>query len=193
MEFTLYYHGELRSNGTAKHKHEIRKHFHEQLKVLWQQKPLNRFTHYLQAEPPEVMKADGQGGWTSLIRKRGPFEFAPLVSEQLKLVAGLDVYLLQPSEPGMIVTQSADIDNRLKTLFDALQMPDENQTPEDEVPGMEETPFYCVLENDRLITKVSIETGRLLEPVEKLSEVRLFIKVTVRPTEFTFTNADIGI
>ena len=162
------------------------------MKVLWDKKPLNRFTRFLQAEPPEVLKIDEKDNWMSLIRPRGAFKFAPLVSEQLHLVAGLDVFILQPSEQGKILTQSADIDNRLKTLFDALQMPDENQTPEGD-PDFDEDPFFCVLENDRLITKVSIETGTLLEPTDKASEVRLFIKVIVKPTQFTFANADIGL
>src|ERR1700681_1441943 len=46
-----------------------------------------------------------------------------------------------------------------------------------------ETPFYCLLEADRLITRVSVETDRLLEAVLQVSpssEVALFIRVQTR-------------
>jgi hypothetical protein len=41
MEFTLYYDGRLTANAKAKYKHELRKHFHAQLKELWDQEPLS--------------------------------------------------------------------------------------------------------------------------------------------------------
>jgi hypothetical protein len=45
-----------------------------------------------------------------------------------------------------------DIDNRLKTLFDCLTLPDPNQGYEAETPAQDELPyFYCLLEDDRLI------------------------------------------
>jgi hypothetical protein len=34
VEFTLYYDGILTSNAKPHYRHKIRKHFHEQLKVL---------------------------------------------------------------------------------------------------------------------------------------------------------------
>jgi hypothetical protein len=51
MEFTLFYRGELKAtrktNGNKKHKHDIRKYFHPQLKTLWQQPPLDGYSKYL--------------------------------------------------------------------------------------------------------------------------------------------------
>ena len=189
MEFTLYYHGELHSNGGARHKHDLRKAFHGQLKELWQQHPLTLMQEYLQ--PSRDLANLLNPHWASLLVEKGAFQFAPLVSEQLHLVAELELFLLQPSEPGKILSQAADIDNRLKTLFDALQMPDSNQMPE-EPPSEGESPFFCVLENDRLITKVSIRTGRLLEPTDHSSEVRLFLNVNIHRTQFTHLNQHIG-
>ena len=189
MEFTLYYHGELRSNGDVRHKHQIRKEFHKQLQVLWKQHPLNLYQSYLLKEQHDSWQPETDIPWVSLIFPQKQFEFAALISEKLNLHAELEVFMLQPAEPGKILTQAADIDNRLKTLFDALQKPDDNQIPEDE-PEEGENPFLCVLENDSLITNVSIRTGRLLEPVEHSSEVRLFIHIKVRRTQFTLSNAD---
>ena len=39
VEFRLTYEGELKSNGRAPHKHEIRRVFHAQLKALWDMHP----------------------------------------------------------------------------------------------------------------------------------------------------------
>ena len=183
MEFILHYHGELFSNGSPKHKHLIRKKFHEQLKILWNEQPLLDYRDYLLKEKPE-----GAGeNWQSIIFSEGGYDFAPLICEKLGLVADLEVFILQPAEPGKILNQAADIDNRLKTLFDALQKPDGNQTP-DEAPEEGETPFYCVMENDRLITQVNIKTGRLLEPAERNSEVRLFLRVNLKNTGLNLSN-----
>ncbi len=180
MEFTLYYHGELLSNGSPKHKHAIRKVFHRQLRVLWQQRPLSQYADYL-----------SEKGEISLLAPQGNYQFASLVCEKLHLVAELEIFLLQPSEPGKIITQGADIDNRLKTLFDAPQKPDNNQTPDDS-PQEDEQPFLCALENDRLITAVNIRTGRLLESVEKSNEVRLFITVQLKTAQTIWHNIGLG-
>ncbi|MDX2469004.1 MAG: hypothetical protein QNL04_00340 [SAR324 cluster bacterium] len=176
MEFILHYHGELFSNGTPKHKHFIRKKFHEQLKILWGEPPLSQYRDFLQKENPA--KRDD---WQSIIFSQGEHDFAPLICEKLGLVADLDLFILQPAEPGKILNQAADIDNRLKTLFDALQKPDDNQTPEG-APDAGEAPFFCVMEDDRLITQINIRTGRLLEPTDRVSEVRLFLRVNIKST-----------
>jgi Holliday junction resolvase RusA-like endonuclease len=52
-----------------------------------------------------------------------PFVFVPLVTAEMSAVAELSVVLLRPEPAGQLLTQGGDIDNRLKTLFDALTMP----------------------------------------------------------------------
>ena len=47
MEFVLYYRGALKANGRSTEKHKLRKHFHAQLSLLWQQKPLNGYADRL--------------------------------------------------------------------------------------------------------------------------------------------------
>jgi hypothetical protein len=48
----------------------------------------------------------------------------------------LKITLLRPEEPGAIILQSGDIDNRLKTLFDALSVPAQpNQLPKNDAPN----------------------------------------------------------
>ena len=182
MEFRLTYSGLLFSTGNdsqmrgdrrGDHKHAIRLAFHPQLKRLWE------ITEFLALEghkkpnykPARLAKKHAHFGWN----------FVPLVSEELDLMCGVDVLFLCPRRPGGIVNQG-DIDDRLKTLLDALAIPDANQGYESRTPEKSETPLYVLLENDRMITKVSVETDQLLEfvtPNRDVNEVRLIITVRI--------------
>ena len=185
MEFTLYYRGELKANGRPKEKQELRRFFHVQLKRLWQQIPLNEYHEMLEKEP-----ANGSIG---IIQSINGFNFAPLVSEGLNLIAELRITLLRPEPPGSIITQAGDIDNRLKTLFDALKVPAEpTAIPSDDHPEEGEEPFYCLLEDDNLITKVQVETDRLLDECKTTSEVVLLIHVTTKATRPSWANMGLG-
>jgi hypothetical protein len=49
-------------------------------------------------------------------------------------------------------------------------------------PDPGEDPFFCLLEDDSLVTKASVETDTLLEPVTgDPNDVRLVIRVNLRP------------
>ena len=72
-------------------------------------------------------------------------------------------------------------------------MPSEpNAMPKDDVPKEDEIPFYCLLEDDNLITKVQVETDRLLEPYSSPSEVILIIHVTTKVTKTSYQNIGFG-
>jgi hypothetical protein len=87
------------------------------------------------------------------------------------------------------VTQGGDIDNRLKTLLDALKIPDSSDALSRGVTlSGDETPFFCLLEDDNLITGINVKTDRLLDPNAGRSEVVLLIHVRTRPTIGTFIN-----
>jgi hypothetical protein len=180
VELTLHYRGPLRASGSGRrrvnHKHALREHFHKQLKRLWDQ-------------PPLLDEHD-----TSFaIRKRGHFRFVPLVDSKSYLIAELQITMLRPGPPGSIVTQTGDIDNRLKTLLDALKMPEGlNDLPSDAAPSSDEDPFYCLLEDDRLITNIDIQTAQLLEPDQDEAEVVLLIRVVTKATQVTIGNLSIG-
>lgn len=49
------------------------------------------------------------------------------------------------------------------------------------------SPLYCVLEDDSLVTKVSIESEQLLRPAEP-DEVVAIISVHVKKTRLTIDN-----
>jgi len=55
--------------------------------------------------------------------------------------------------------------------------------------------LYVLLQNDRLITKVSVETDQLLEfvtPKRDVNETRLTITVRIRPYEMHGGNLQFG-
>ena len=187
MEFTFVYRGSLKANGRPAEKQAIRRIFHEQLKELWKQPPLTDFGpprgHLLDDNPPQ--------GDISIIQRVGTFRLAPLVASQLHLIAELDITFLRPEAPGAVITQGGDIDNRLKTLLDALRIPHNVG----EIPGTplaDEDPFFCLLEDDNLITKIGVSTDRLLDPTAKANDVQLFIHVRTKATRMIFGNMGLG-
>jgi hypothetical protein len=199
VEFTLYYRGPLRPNGKPKHKHQVRQILHKQIKELWNQPPLD--THHGLFDPKEALP--GIKGNTivivereevSVVRPVGAYRFAAIVSSELDLVADLTITFLRPGPPGAIVTQGGDIDNRIKTLLDALKIPDGSDAlPKGTFPQEDENPFFCLLDDDSLITSLNIKTDRLLDPdVSSSAEVVLLIHVRTRPTVGTFINLGLG-
>lgn len=157
MDFTLHYRGELKSNGSPRHKQALRRQFHPQLKQLWKELPLSSSAGFLREAP--------QPGEPSVIQRANGFNFASLVCKRLALVLELEINILWPQPPGAIVSQGGDIDNRLKTLLDSLRAPIEpNAVAPGDQPGPEENPFFVLLEDDRLITRITVDTAQLLEP-----------------------------
>jgi len=181
MRLVLHYRGLLRANASPTHKHELRRHFHQQLKKLWSQKPL--------VEMPAWIQAVKDPQHHHFLRPMAPFTFAPLVTEEVNAVAELSLTLLRPEPPGGLITQGGDIDNRLKSLFDALAMPRQaNALPTGSIPAADEDPLFCLLEDDSLIVSVSVRTEQLLEPVSDPSLVDVTIAVRTRVTRNTMDN-----
>ena len=111
----------------------------------------------------------------------------------MNLIARLEITFLRPEEPGCLITKGGDIDNRLKTLFDALRIPNEaNELPSRVTPQDDEMPiFYCLLESDSLVTSVSVVTDRLLVQTGASDKVLLLIHTIVRGTRVTGINQNI--
>jgi hypothetical protein len=155
--------------------------FHMQIRRLWGQPPLNGCREWL-----EPRKKD-QG--YSVHRPVPPFVFTPLITEEMSLFAEIELDLMRPEPPGRLLTQGGDMDNRLKTLFDALTMPRHaNALPADVQPQDGEMPFFCLLEDDNLVTSLSVKTQQLLEPDVDESTVDLLIRVSIGRTKNTWGN-----
>lgn len=180
MRLMLHYRGVLKANGGPAHKHKLRGLFHAQLKTLWNQKPLT--------EQPELLQPRKPGKY-SLLRPLDSFTFVPLITVEMNVVAELSITLLRPEPPGGLITQGGDIDNRLKTLFDALAMPRYlSALPSGAAPAPDQTPFFCLLEDDNLVVNVSVRTEQLLEPGNTASIVDASIYVRTRVTRSTMGN-----
>jgi hypothetical protein len=112
----------------------------------------------------------------------------PLVTRDLGVYCELDILFLRPDPPGGAV-RSGDIDNRMKTLFDAIGMPKEAvHVGRETMPAADEVPFFCLVEDDSVITKLSIETDRLLSETSGKSDVHLVITVRLHPIAITMAN-----
>jgi hypothetical protein len=78
-------------------------------------------------------------------------------------------------------------------LFDSLYVPDQNAL-KGLAPRDDEAPFYCLLEDDVLVTSLQVKTERLLSPLPERdgktpeSNVELLIAVSVRPTSIHLGN-----
>lgn len=186
MEFTLFYRGPLGSNKGKVEKHALRKVFHKQLALFWNQNPLKDYRCYWDS-PDEKRQA------ISFLRSVGPFSFVPLINEKWHLVADIQIQLLRPEPPGNIKAQAGDLDNRVKTLLDALRMPlTSDEIPSGEEPAEDGQPFFCLLEDDALINSFSVTTHRWLEPNLKPQEVILIISVRTAITKLMAYNAELA-
>ncbi len=88
---------------------------------------------------------------------------------------------------------AGDIDNRLKTLIDALRLPTSGrELAGSETPQAGEDPFFCLLRDDKQVTHLEVETDNLLEPLTQedadRSKVRVMISVELRPYYVTMDN-----
>lgn len=198
VEFKLIYRGRLpavsRNSTRSREKHEIRKVFHRQLREFWSVQPylskgltkkqLNTAVGKEPRTPVEVM-ADRYA--------RVGYRFVPLITESRSLGAELDILFLRRDAPGKVVSSAGgDLDNRLKVLFDAFRIPLYDQEVVGFAPEADEDPFFILLEDDSLISKITVSTDRLLTPLESdesINDVHLIIGVRVK-VFFLDTNFD---
>jgi hypothetical protein len=216
MKFRLVYEGELRSSQrdpiggqtekTAEHKHKIRKHFHRQLKHLWES---DWFLSNCRVWPQDYgasKPADGLGRWAPDESERVPlidviaqchrengYRFVPLVRDDWKLLCNLEILFLRHDPPGSVY-HAGDLDNRIKTLIDALRKPhNANELRGNENPAGDENPFFVLLEDDKYITGLTVESDRFLVPPAGNKEydqkhVHIVLSVDVRPYNVTNFN-----
>lgn len=162
----------------------MRRQFHKQLKLLWKQFPLSEAQNLI--DPKTIGRPDQ----VNLLRRIDFFLFAPLISSVYgwNTIAELDILILRPAEPGALKDHGGDIDNRLKTLFDALRMPSASEIPTSSTPDTGENPFFVLLEDDALVKDFSVGTDRLLSAAEDTRYVEIIIKVTVKKTRASMVN-----
>ena len=215
MKFNLTYEGSLPSSGNKpknEDKWRIRKHFHPQLLDLWKNHPALKRTiltgryfpiiggatirqvHHLHPgvpilhgpESPDLPIDRGVIDLCEPIVKHGAV-FSPLVRETFALHCGLKILFLRREGPGRVY-QGGDIDGRIKTLLDALAMPQHvEQVLERTTTGM--APMHVLLEDDSRVSGLTVESERLLG-AEGMPEdyAKLTIEVDVRVREALIYN-----
>jgi len=218
MKFRLTYEGSVRPTGNdpgerqknplAPHKQKIRRAFHKQLKDLWD---TDKFLSNHKVWPKDWGYTESAANSMWARWAPGPEEmvplrdaipaqyqeygycFAPLVLDRFCLLCSLDILFLRRDPPGSVIS-AGDIDNRVKTVIDALRRP-RNQTElvgSDIAPQPDETPFFCLLEDDKQVSRLSVETDTLLGPSETgerdHSDAKLIITVELRPYHVTMFN-----
>jgi len=203
MKFTLTYDGFLPSCGNRnprlKEKWDIRRKLHPQLAELWQADPvLAKVARHSKLPKagglasfeqhhsfPEYQPADQNFSYIDICRKE--MTFIPLVRDSLALICGVNILFLRKEDPGALIKQGGDLDNRIKTLFDALRLPEEG----DEMQCCKEDdpqPFYCLLESDSLISNFSVDSDRLLTSSNSnANEARLVVTVPLKLHKFAAT------
>ena len=203
VQFRLIYRGRLpaqKSGGGGSRvaeKHEIRKQFHLQLAELWKEHPLlvawNRSTESSQTGDGPRSTRTLTDTYADQYENFG-FRWMPLINNQYGLACALDILFLRRDNPGNLIKSGGDIDNRIKVLVDAMQVPKYKQDILDFKPEAHENPFYCLLEEDSLVTDIRVQTDRLLIPQqsdEALHDVMLVVHVKtlvvnsrLAPTDF---------
>jgi hypothetical protein len=199
LEFRLTYKGRLPAESSSSShpavKHKIRQVFHRQLVELWKQNPFLRRQmepkYFLNDQPAGLAISRGRrafrgsGGrpWVEFLAddySRCGFRFVPLVTAENGYSCSLDILFLRRDNPGALIRSGGDIDNRIKVLFDSLRIVGNCSELAGATPQPDENPFYCLLEDDSLITEVRVTTDRLLTPqegTEAIHDVELVIHV----------------
>lgn len=198
MKFKLTYRGSLRATqarhptacGPNKHwhlKHVMRESFHTQIKRIWETRQFLLINQSM--ETPKPYHID-----TLAKRLRiPPWRFVPLVTEELSLKTKIEITILRVDHPHLNLwsERAGDVDNRVKTIIDALRVPGANDGYADMHPGPGQDPFFVLVESDELFDVVHAETDHLLvvPPGEDASYAEIVVAVTVRPmTDQTFQN-----
>ncbi|MER8964510.1 hypothetical protein NKI25_02100 [Mesorhizobium sp. M0808] len=217
MRFRLTYEGELKAgqkdpddnqwDRMAEHKQAIRKVFHRQLKHLWE---TNRFLREHEVFPTDystgrsapndaARRSRSANERLSLLQAvagqyhENGYRFVPLVRDTMSLLCSLDILFLRRDIPGSVLT-AGDLDNRIKTLIDALRKPKgANELRGNETPAAGEDPFFCLLEDDKSVSQFAVESDALLDPPTGDKEadrrqVRIVITVEIRPYHVTMFN-----
>lgn len=189
MKFTLQYSGSLPPSGSAPDKQRIRRAFHSQLERVWLNHPaLSLYAKHQMALREGTLKGlhietdghlTGVGAWQYNMygAALGGFLVVPLVREEHSVSCQLHIKFLRRGRPGD-VTKGGDLDNRLKTLLDALRIPHYEDQLGGDKPATANERLYCLLEDDSLITGVSVDSDELLRNTST-SRAVLYIDVTL--------------
>ena len=169
MEFHLVYDGNLlrpqqSDNRRVWEKHAIRAFLSPQLESLWKTHPALKYYGEKTVEIDEYeRRVSPPKPFLDHLADRHKVEdlgIIPIMTEANGLVCSLNILLLRPDYRGAIEA-GGDIDNRLKTLIDALTKPKPGQLKTKDGVSYP-NPMYCLMEDDKQVKGLAVETDRLL-------------------------------
>lgn len=197
MDFTLRYSGTIPSHS-AKKAHEIRCIFHEQLADYWSRdtrlakvkrdkiRPSQSTSRAIHDVRGDKQKLGDDVADRYYYHEVAGVRFLPLVTTWrfLRCDIHVRIYRYEGAKAirGGVLDLNGDIDTKAKSLLDGLRMPRDPNDAKAVTPhqGL----FFCVLEDDRLVTKLTIETKDKLgkRPEKgKLADVDAFVDVHIYP------------
>ena len=176
MKLTLRFRGELPCNGSAEEKHAIRLQLHSQLQAYWQKDSrLRDISKDLKSLQVPTLKSSRFEVIRPIQGQKNFFwryplcghNFVPLGTSVRESHCHLSLRFYRRTEDEGILFHGGDIDNRLKTFFDALQVPQASEqmptsTRNPQGDQKEWPAMFCLVDNDRSITKLTIESFILL-------------------------------
>jgi hypothetical protein len=183
----LEYKGELPSgqNGHSDAKQELRRVFSSQLRLKWRDSP--QLSFWDQSTFPYATR--GQWHYESP-EDVNPFykvnvcgyDAMPLITWHNQLGCSLEITVIGDTRSAAAIINAGDLDNRLKVLFDGLRMPHGPKEVPAPMFGNGAEPMFCLLEDDSLIQKFSVEAiHSWSSPVEYSTRIR----ATVHPIDGT--------
>jgi hypothetical protein len=207
VKFNLVYDGPLHSQGGDKifdKKWKIRQYLHPQLAELWcghqglkqraRYMPQGGYfwteAQHLDPEAPNE-KLHQHSAWDRDLQapiEIGGIKFVPLIRQSFALACSLRILFMR-KEPAGRIHQGGDLANRIKVFIDALKVPKGEADKVGSVYPKPIEPIQCLLEDDASITRLSVESTRLLNaPGMEEDSVRMVVEVDARITRAGFYN-----
>ncbi len=181
MRFSLKYDGLLLSSSDkhtrVKNKNHIRWYLADQVSAL-----------IISGDFTRLPRADNeQELYDQSCRTFKHCVFYPAICKGL-LACNLTIRIERKERPGSLFEHDGDLDNRLKTLFDALKVPrneGEVTDPPVSADGRIITDCPCLLEDDSMVTGLSVAIIPSLESLPK-GHVRITIDVEIKPHDLYY-------
>jgi len=204
VDVAISYRGPLpnaRSDGAKRAKTQIRTQLHHQLDGLCRNSDLfttalkdDLFKATIQSGAQRVELPPGARGTFYFVEFFGT-QYVPLLSRHNHRVCELTVQLWRRADPGELLDPGGDIDNRVKTLFDGLRIPHgENEIDPSTAPPSGRC--FCLLEDDALITKLTMSTHKMYRPIspgEDTTYAELSLYVTIKATFPSINNIPLNL
>ena len=183
MEIDLHYAGPLPSSGNPRASKPGKRS--PKLPIIWRIRNLlaPQIWNVLQHHP----SVNGRGGTSARAAAhqirvpivRGGRNFVSVLRPGLGLVCRLNIRMLVNHDLGSIVAQAGDLDNRFKTLLDALRIPKDQEVTSEMDSAFD--PYPCLLDDDASVIALILETARLYDvpATAAENEVRLEIKAQI--------------